>query len=91
MFGCEVKLQLAGNPASLLRLNHYRLKSREEYLRKGAINAGGWMTGKQTVERFESVDATHNEAENRDIQRFLEPLKKRLAAPATGREPIATQ
>lgn len=97
--GKVLRGKLTGSPramhrrvtARLLRLNHYRLKSREEYLRKGAINTGGWMTGKQTVERFESIDATHSEAENHDIQRFLEPLKNRLAAPATDPKRIATQ
>ncbi|MHC4222681.1 MAG: glycosyltransferase family 92 protein [Planctomycetota bacterium] len=63
----------------LLRINHYRLKSREDFLRKGEINREGYMGDKETAERFEQIDATHNQAENRDILRFLAPLKERLA------------
>ena len=65
--------------AKYLVINHYRLKSREDYLRKGTNNQGGWMSGKQTLERFEEIDATHNEEENRDIQRFIPQLKSRIA------------
>jgi hypothetical protein len=65
--------------AKILRINHYRLKSREDYLRKGNLNREGYMGGKETVDRFELLDATHNLAENRDILRFLSPLKERLA------------
>jgi hypothetical protein len=65
--------------SKLLRINHYRLKSREDYLRKARLNRHGFLGGKETVERFERIDATHNRAENRDILRFLAPLKQRLA------------
>ena len=64
--------------AELLIINHYRLKSREDYQRKTEVNAGGWMTGKQTTDRFEQIDATHSDAENRDILRFLGPLERRV-------------
>jgi hypothetical protein len=63
----------------LLRINHYWLKSREDFLRKGELNRRGYMGGKETRERFEQLDAAANRAENRDILRFLDPLRGRLA------------
>ena len=38
--------------APLFRLNHYFTKSRDEYLRKGEINARGYMAGKESEQQF---------------------------------------
>jgi hypothetical protein len=64
--------------AALFRLNHYFTKSRDEYLRKGEINAGGYMAGKESEQQFVAINRDANIADNHDIQRFLPALRQRL-------------
>ena len=62
---------------AILRINHYRTKSREDHLLKGKVNAQGYLAGKETLERFNELESNHNESENYDIQRFLQQLRVR--------------
>ena len=64
--------------AALFRLNHYFTKSREEYLRKGEINARGYMAGKESEQQFVAINRDANVSDNRDIHRFLPALRERL-------------
>ncbi len=65
--------------AALFRLNHYFTKSREEYVRKGEINAGGYMAGKESLSQFLAINRDANRTENREILRFVPTLRQRLA------------
>lgn len=63
---------------SLFQLNHYITKSKEEYLRKAKINEGGYMTGKETKERFFEINRSINKVENRKIFKYLPELKVKM-------------
>ncbi len=73
--------------AALFRLNHYFTKSRDEYLRKGEINARGYMAGKENEQQFMAINRDANVADNRDIQRFLPALRERLSECRARHEP----
>ena len=71
--------QLSGPEAeSLLQINHYDVKSREEYDRKFQLNTAGYLAGKETGARFEMLDRRYSEKEDRKILRFVPDLRERM-------------
>lgn len=68
-------------PDPVLTMNHYWVKSLEEWRRKGRINAVGYMSGKETDEKFYLLDGKSNEYQDEgEILRYLDELKDRVAA-----------
>ena len=62
----------------LLQINHYQLKSREEYDLKFRLNSTGYMAGKETGDRFGTLDAQCSEFEDSRILRFVPALREQL-------------
>ena len=78
---------IAGPEANeLLTINHYQVKSLEEYRRKYRLNLQGYYSGRETDEKFRELDGRANDVECREILRFLDQLKTRLDDPI-GQEP----
>jgi hypothetical protein len=63
---------------ALFRLNHYFTKSLDEYVRKGKINARGYLAGKECYHNFVRINLRANQVENREILRFAPVLRTRL-------------
>lgn len=72
-------LYLQGNSAErVLQVNHYDLKSHEEYMRKKAVNASGYMAGKETEERFKALDKVNSVRRDERITRFITDVKSAI-------------
>ncbi len=65
-------------PDKVLRINHYWIKSYEEYVRKREINNVGYMAGHESDERFFLHDSLSQGHFDDDIFCYLEELSKRV-------------
>jgi len=63
---------------NLLCINHYYIKSREEYLDKIQRHSVGHKAGKETIDKWPRADEAAKHEDEGDILRFLPELKKRL-------------
>jgi len=63
---------------NLLQLNHYIIKSKEEYLQKAHNFQDGWQVGKKTEELFDTYSEQYNKKTDLAIQRFLPKLIKNI-------------
>ncbi len=71
--------KITGTAANnLFQLNHYYTKSQEEYLNKSIVNKKGWMTGKETKEKFIIINNKLNKIQNNNIARFIPKLKENI-------------
>ena len=61
-----------------VRINHYYVKSREEYLDKIERHSVGHKAGKETADKWPLGDAQANFQDEGDILHFLPALKERL-------------
>ena len=61
-----------------LHLNHYYIKSREEYLAKIQYHSTGHKAGKETSDKWPAADMQANYDDEKLIFRFLDRLKERL-------------
>ena len=68
------------------RINHYVVKSREEYLDKIVAHSAGHKAGKESPEKWDRTNAEARIPDEGAILRFLPALKERLArAPGASR------
>ncbi|MFH2115519.1 MAG: glycosyltransferase family 92 protein [Spirochaetota bacterium] len=63
---------------NLVRINHYYIKSKDEYLDKIEKHASGHKAGKETAEKWPVADAMADHLDEGQILRFLPILKMRL-------------
>jgi hypothetical protein len=61
-----------------VHLNHYYIKSREEYLAKIEYHSAGHKAGKEKADKWPEADRKANFDDERIIFRFLDRLKERL-------------
>ena len=61
-----------------IHLNHYYIKSREEYLAKIEYHSAGHKAGKEKADKWPDADKKANFDDERQIFRFLDRLKERL-------------
>ncbi len=62
-----------------VHINHYYIKSEEEYLDKIKRHSTGHKAGKESPDKWPVSDAQANKKDEGDILRFLPELKKRLS------------
>ena len=62
----------------MVRINHYYIKSRDEYLDKIEKHAKGHKAGKEKAEKWPIADAMADHLDEGQILRFLPELKMRL-------------
>ena len=61
-----------------LHLNHYYIKSKEEYLDKINFHSSGHKAGKESADKWPEADRNADYEDEKKIFRFLDKLKKRL-------------
>ena len=70
---------IRGDAASqLFQINHYKIKSREEFLNKKNIYSDGWLDDRDYRGLFDNFNNQLNQADNFNILRFVPDLKSRL-------------
>ncbi len=62
----------------LFHINHYKLKSREEFLNKQYVYSDGWLDKQNYREKFDTLNSQLNQADDFNILRFVPALKSRL-------------
>ena len=85
-FGPKLTGKFLGHPKELrmdeaermLRLNHYNLKSLEEYSGRFNLNAQGYMAGKENPDRFASLDRQYSDISDKKIMKYVAALRQRL-------------
>ena len=61
-----------------IHLNHYYIKSREEYLAKIEYHSAGHKAGKENAEKWPRADRDASFDDEKQIFRFLDRLKENL-------------
>ena len=70
---------MASPSNNLLFLNHYKVKSKEEWeLKIKTVNNYGYMKGKWTDRPFDQNDENCNIRENKNILKFIPKLKRKM-------------
>jgi hypothetical protein len=66
------------NADQLFQLNHYKMKSKEDYLNKRVVYSESWLADHNFEQEFENYNSKLNDIEDHNILRFIPELKSRL-------------